>query len=176
MIKHIDTQKNNDNKVTFNNSKTKTIMKNDFVYYVAEISDEKLQTVKTLFKYAVVYDQAIIGFTNDEDFNGEIEGRKGKVTLVSSAEVSELPYLPNIILANVRDAELPKLIELFTYTILGWDDTDEDEGETIIGFTDSTVIHHTIIWDFDYFELVDNVSGKRQVPTIKDDSPYNDVN
>ena len=129
-------------------------------------------SVKDLFKYAVVCvvdgNDTVVGFTNNEIDTTAIEGDFGKMTLVSSAKVSELPYISNIMLLNVRDAELPTIVEMFTYTILGWDDTEEDEGETLIGFTDSTELDHTVIWDFDYFELIDNVSGKRQVPTIKE--------
>lgn len=148
------------------------LMTKNYYYLAASISNEKYNSVKDLFKYAVVCvvdgNDTVVGFTNNEIDTTAIEGDFGKMTLVSSAKVSELPYISNIMLLNVRDAELPTIVEMFTYTILGWDDTEEDEGETLIGFTDSTELDHIVIWDFDYFELIDNVSGKRQVPTIKE--------
>ena len=129
-------------------------MKNDFVYYVAEISDEKFNELKNSFNYAVCVNKTVIGFANDDKGFGE------DVTLVPSNEVKTTKRTSIITLYYVRDAELPTITEMFKYTIMGHNGTDEDE--TIIGFTDAEDFDPQTIMGYDFIGIVDNVSGKRQ--------------
>lgn len=75
----------------------------------------------------------------------------------------------NVIIADVTEEKLQKLKKMFKYSIWAWNDTEEDEGETLIGFTDEEVVYYKVIWDYDYFELTDNVTGKSFVPRVRND-------
>ena len=135
----------------------------------AEISDEMFSEFTNSFKYAVMGTEDgkeyIIGFSNEAIPNG-IEKEFDNVRFATYADVATKDRYVYVWLLNVRDAELPQLAEQFKFTIMGWDDTEDDEGETIIGFTDSEEIHYKVIWDYDYFCLIDNVSGNRYIPAV----------
>lgn len=150
-------------------------MKNKLHFFLAaEISEEKYLELKNLFKLAVVANvdgnETVVGFTNNEIDTTDLEGDYGKMTLVSSAKVGELPYISNIMVIEASDAEMSTISEMFTYTILGWDDTEDYVPETLIGFTDSEELNYKVIWDYDYFELIDNETGRpAMVPRVKED-------
>ncbi len=137
-----------------------------FNYIVAEVSEKMFNEFATACKYAVVAnvygEEMIIGFANEADANG----LEDELRFCDFADVKTLSHHRDIWLLGVRDAELPPLVERFKYTIIGWNDTEDDEGEDIIGFTDSLNVHHSVIWDYDYFEAIDNVSGSHYVPSV----------
>lgn len=75
----------------------------------------------------------------------------------------------NVVIDQASDEKLDKLSEMFKYTIWGWQDTEDDEGKTLIGFTDEETVYYKVIWDWDYFEMVDNVTGEVMVPRVRND-------
>lgn len=145
--------------------------KNSFNYKVAEVSDKMFTEFINSYKYAVMGTEDgkeyIIGFSNETIPNG-IEKEFDNVRFAAYADVATKDRYVYVWLLNVRDAELPQLASKFKYTIIGWNDTEDDEGETIIGFTDAQEVHHKVIWDFDYYHSVDNVTGKVYQFNVKD--------
>ena len=71
-----------------------------------------------------------------------------------------------LITGDISIEKMKQLEKMFKYSIWAWNDTDEDEGETFIGYTDEDVLLFKVIWDYDYFKLVDNETGKEFVPRI----------
>ena len=75
-----------------------------------------------------------------------------------------------ILITGVSAEKCQEIGKMFKYSIWAWNDTDEDEGETFIGYTDEDVLYFKVIWDYDFFKLVDNETGEEFVPRVREDN------
>lgn len=75
-----------------------------------------------------------------------------------------------LITGEINEEKMEQLDKMFKYSIWAWDDTEEDEGETFIGYTDDDVLYFKVIWDYDYFKLVDNETGQEFVPRVREEN------
>ena len=144
--------------------------KKENYYKVAEVSDKQFEIFKSHYKYVVTGvengAECIVGFSNQAVYIEDLVAEHDRLQFTHWDKVSELSRNRDLWLIAISDSELPQLAESFKYTIIGWDDTEEDDGEDIIGFTNSTLISHKVIWDYDYFDIVDNVTGRRFMPDL----------
>lgn len=139
-------------------------------FKVVGVNDQQFEQFANKFKYVVLGakndKETIVGFSNETALTLAFATEFKCIRFAKYEDVKDIPRNSDLYVLNITDAEYVKLESQFKYTILGWDDTEEDEGEDIIGFTDLTEFSHKVIWDYDYFCLVD-IKGQRYMPSIK---------